>query len=443
MISLNTPIQFSDPLPAHVDLVVIGAGVIGTSTAWYAANRGMSVLLAEKGRVAGEQSSRNWGWIRQQGRDEAELPVMMESNHLWRGLAEKTGEAGLSFTESGCLYLATSAADMQRFEQWSRVAKENGLDSQVLTAREVTQLDQPVEGVWTGGLLTPTDGRAEPWLAVPALARAARNEGVSIIENCAVRTIGTSNGHVSEVFTERGRVSTSAVVLCSGAWSSIFCANLGLDLPQLQVRSTVARVTAASKTIPNISAPGFAIRQRNDGGYSVTSADVVEHYLNSRSFRYLFKFAPLLRKSARDIRLRVKPPVNFPGQWGSDTDWTADDVTPFEQNRVLDPPPSELVLERIRKRLPSFAPSLTDARIEQAWAGMIDVSPDAVPYICEAPNPKGLFLGTGLSGHGFGIGPAVGRILADLVAANDPGHDLERFRFNRFVDGSRIVPGPY
>jgi len=443
MISINTPVQFSDPLPERVDLVIIGAGVIGTSTAWFAANRGMRVLLLEKGRVAGEQSSRNWGWIRQQGRDPAELPIMMESNHIWRGLAEKTGESGLSFTESGCLYLARSQADLKRFEEWEHIAKDHGLNSKVLSTRELTQLEQPVDGPWLGGLLTPGDGRAEPWLAVPALAKAAHREGVSIIENCAARTIGSHNGQVSEVFTEIGKVSTSAVVVASGAWSSVFCANLGVDLPQLSVRSTVAKVSAPDRVIPNVSAPGFAIRQRNDGGYSISSADVVEHYISSRSFRYLTKFTPLLRKSARDVRLRVRSPITYPGQWGSATKWSSSDVSPFEKDRILDPPPSEFVLKRIRERLPTYVPSLTNARIEKAWAGLIDVSPDAVPYICEASNLKGLFIGTGLSGHGFGIGPATGRILADLVASNDPGHNLQRFRFNRFTDGSRISPGPY
>ncbi len=81
------PVRFSDPLPDAVDVVVIGAGVAGTATAYFLAERGVSVLLCDKGRVAGEQSSRNWGWIRQQGRDHAELPIMIDptaSGAVWR-----------------------------------------------------------------------------------------------------------------------------------------------------------------------------------------------------------------------------------------------------------------------------------------------------------------------------------------------------------------------
>ena len=93
--------------------------------------------------------------------------------------------------------------------------------------------------------------------------------------------------------------------------------------------------------------------------------------------------------------------------------------------------------------VPRMAPWLHEAGVAELWAGMIDVTPDAVPYICEAPALPGLIIGTGMSGHGFGIGPAVGRILADLATGRSPGFDLSRFRFQRFTDGSPVVPGPY
>ena len=94
-------------------------------------------------------------------------------------------------------------------------------------------------------------------------------------------------------------------------------------------------------------------------------------------------------------------------------------------------------------RLPRRFPELKGVEIAEAWAGMIDVTPDAVPVLGEDHRIKGLYLATGLSAHGFGIGPAIGRIMADLLAGRDPGHDLSRFRLTRFSDGSEIVPGPY
>ena len=110
---------------------------------------------------------------------------------------------------------------------------------------------------------------------------------------------------------------------------------------------------------------------------------------------------------------------------------------------MLNPEPSPVVLQRTRERLPQRFPELKDVKIAEAWAGMIDVTPDAVPTLGENDRIGGLFIATGLSGHGFGIGPAIGRIMADLVTGRDPGHDLTRFRAQRFFDVSEIIPGPY
>ena len=444
MISQSTPIAFSDPLPDAVDVAVIGAGVIGTATAWFLARRGVKVALLEKGRVAGEQSSRNWGWVRQQGRDAAELPIMMESNRIWRGLAGETGEKDLAFTGAGCVYLAEDERALARFEAWHDLAKRHQLDTRMLSPDEAREAAPGVEGRWAGGMLTPSDGRAEPFVAVPALARAAHRLGVSITESCAVRTVETARGQVRGVHTERGPVRAERVVLAGGAWSTYFAGNAGLDLPQLVVRSTAGRTgPAPDRGLANVAAPGFTVRRREDGGYTVSTGDVAEHYVCARSFRYFAKFLPLMKLSAKDLRLKPKPPAGYPGAWGSKSRWTGDEVTPFERMRVLNPSPSEEVRRRLIERLPRRAPWLHEAGIAEIWAGMIDVTPDAVPYICEAPALEGLFIGTGMSGHGFGIGPGVGRVLADLVLARPPGFDLTRFRFGRFTDGSPVVPGPY
>ena len=133
MITDRSPIAFADELPDEVDVVVIGAGIAGTATAYWLAERGASVLLCEKGRVAGEQSSRNWGWVRQQGRDAAELPIMIESNRLWRELAARTGEADLAFTPCGCVRLFEDEADLRANEAWRDLARQHPLDTRMLS----------------------------------------------------------------------------------------------------------------------------------------------------------------------------------------------------------------------------------------------------------------------------------------------------------------------
>jgi len=444
MITDKAPIRFDDALPEEADVVVIGGGIAGIATAYFLAERGVKVVVCEKGRVAGEQSSRNWGWVRQQGRDKAELPIMMESNRIWSGLAKKTGEKDLSFTQSGCLYLADTEDSLAKFEVWSDIAKEHQLRTQMLSGDEVRDRYPNIAGEWVGGMVTDSDGRGEPFVAVPALARAAQRAGVCIAENCAVRTLDIEAGRVAGVTTERARIRASQVLLAGGAWSTHFAANAGVSLPQLTVRSTVARTSAAPDVYgPNISSPGLTLGRRADGGYSVAGGAHAEHYLTPASFRYFPKFLNVLRATAKEIRLYPAAPKNYPGAWGMKRRWSADEVSPFEKMRVVNPEPSPVALKHIKQLLPKRFPDLRDIKFAESWAGMIDVTPDAVPVLGEVQEKPGLYLATGLSGHGFGIGPAIGRVLADIMTGAMPGHDLTRFRMQRFFDGSPIVPGPY
>ena len=436
MITESTPIAFDDALPEAADVVVIGAGIAGTATAWFLAGQGVRVVLCEKGRVAGEQSSRNWGWVRQQGRDPAELPIMIESNRIWRGLAEQTGEADLAFTRAGCVYLTDSAAGLTKYEAWYETARQHQLDTRLLSKADLEKLLPGVAGPWIGGMATPSDGRGEPFVAVPALARAAKRAGAAVVEGCAVRTLDIAGGRLAGVVTERGRVRCERAVLAGGAWSSQFAANAGIDLPQLAVRSTAARTGPAPDAYgPNVSTPGLALRRRADGGYTVSSGDIAEHYVGWPSFRHLTKYLKLLRLSARDTRVRLKGPSGYPGAWGTARRWTADEESPFERLRVLDPAPLPQAVERIRQRLPQRFPVLAGIPLAEAWAGMIDVTPDAIPVISPVEAIPGFYLSTGYSGHGFGIGPGAGLVTAGMVTGAPATIDLSPFRFDRFAEG--------
>lgn len=436
----NTPIAFQDALPESVDVVVIGAGVIGISTAWFLAESGFSVLVCDKGRVAGEQSSRNWGWIRQQGRDPAELPVVIDSINTWEILSRELNE-DIGFTRQGVLYLAETDAQLAEHEEWLDTAKQHQLDTKILSGAEVDALIKDKPGQWKGGMFTASDGRAEPFIAVPALARALQAHGGRIREDCAVRSIETTAGVVSGVITESGRVGARSVVCAAGAWSTLFMANLGVSLPQLSVRATVARTARAPEIYSGgASVAEIAIRRRADGGYTVASSNTNEHFVGADSFRYFFKFLPALAASVRYIRVR----------FGGDVierlrpvrGWRDDEVSPFERTRVLNPDPSPKALRLMRRGLTRRLPKLADAPFEEAWAGMIDVTPDVVPVMDAVAEYPGLYLATGFSGHGFGIGPGAGRVMADLVMGKPAAHDLSRFRLARFSDGTPMRPGP-
>ena len=117
-------------------------------------------------------------------------------------------------------------------------------------------------------------------------------------------------------------------------------------------------------------------------------------------------------------------------------------MSPFEGVRVLNPAPNMERIGRVQAAMASAFPGLGRPKLRAAWAGMIDTMPDVVPVVDRVAAVPGLVVATGMSGHGFGIGPGMGRVVADLVAGDAVGHDLARFRLSRFSDGSRLVPGP-
>ncbi|SHE48094.1 Glycine/D-amino acid oxidase [Loktanella atrilutea] len=432
---------FRDPLPERADVVVIGGGVIGVMTAWELARDGVSVVLLEKGRVAGEQSSRNWGWVRAQGRDLAELPIMLEAQRMWPKLAEEAGDVGLRTT--GTLYLAEDDAQMARYAGWLAEAERFQVSSRMLDAAQVAEALPGAARGYKGALWTPTDMKAEPWVAVPAFARAAQAAGAVIVEDCAVRMLDLTGGRVTGVVTERGLIGADAVVLAGGAWSSLLLRRHGVAIPQLSVRATVA----ATAPMGDVNLGGavdkrLAWRKRADGGYSLAPAGFHELFVGPDAFRAFGSFTKLLWEDPLGTRLLPMAPRGYPDGWGTPRRWAGNQVSPFERCRVLDPAPNAARVARLARDFAATFPGLGEVRIAQSWAGMIDTLPDVVPVVDHVAALPGLTVCTGMCGHGFGIGPGMGRVAARLATGRDPGHDLTRFRLSRFSDGSRLVAGP-
>ncbi|MGJ5180203.1 NAD(P)/FAD-dependent oxidoreductase [Bradyrhizobium oligotrophicum] len=417
-------------LPAHVDVVVIGGGIIGVSTALSLAERGVSVALCEKGLIGAEQSARNWGWVRQMGRDPAELPLAIESLRIWRGMnARIGGETG--FRQAGIAYLCDTDRDVAMYEEWLKQATSLGLDSRFVRGEALEALIPGMAKPFRAALHTPSDGRAEPLIAAPAIARGAAAQGAHILTNCAVRSIERSAGRVSGCVTERGEIRCSSVVLAGGAWSRLFAGNIGIDLPVLKILGSVARVSSVDG-VPDfaVGAGNFAFRRRLDGGFTVAQRNANIAPITPDSFRLFLDYTPTLIKSWRELTLRIGG--QFFRELSMARSWKSDEVTPFEQIRILDPDPSWRRVDGGVSHLSEAFPAFRDAKITQMWAGLMDVTPDAVPVIAPVGSIPGFHIATGFSGHGFGIGPGAGALMADLVTGSAPRVDPTPFRIERF-----------
>src|SRR5262249_3360376 len=177
----------------RTDVVVVGGGIVGCATAYYLARRGVRVTLLERGEVAGEQSGRNWGFVRQQGRDPFEVPLMMESNRIWRGL-ERGLDADIEWTQGGNLALAATPERVALFEEWLGIARQAGLDTRLVSTREIQALLPGMAREWLAGLYTESDGHAEPTKATQSFAQAAGKHGADLPATCAVLGVETQSG---------------------------------------------------------------------------------------------------------------------------------------------------------------------------------------------------------------------------------------------------------
>ena len=427
-----TSVPNSQKLPKQVDAVIIGAGIAGITTAMELADRGLKIAVCEKGIVAGEQSSRNWGWVRQMGRDPRELPLMQVSLQLWRQMHQRTGE-DVGFRECGIAYLCEDEGKLAKRQKWfDNYAHTFDLSSHMVSAAQAQELAPGSKAKWLGGLYTPDDGRAEPTLAVPAMARAAQKSGVTVTQNCAVRGLQKIGGKISGVVTELGEIRCDNVVLAGGAWSRRFCHNAGIELPQLTVVNSVMRTEATDLGFEtSVAANDFAIRKRLDGGYTVAHATLSVADLLPDSFRLFGQFLPTLKEEWRDFRYRIGH--RFLEEAQLKRKWSDDESSPFEQVRTLDPLPHSSIQSACLKSLHKTLPAFAQVSIAEQWGGVIDVTPDVVPVISEVEGLQGFFMATGFSGHGFGLGPGAGQLMAELVCGDEPCVDPTPFRLNRFL----------
>jgi glycine/D-amino acid oxidase-like deaminating enzyme len=426
----------SEKFPSQAEVVVIGGGIIGVATALSLAQRGIQTVLLEKGTVAAEQSSRNWGWCRRTGRDLRELPLIHKSMKMWEVMNALVGsETG--FRREGILYTSRTEEQRARHLRWVEEARHHDIHSEMLSVAQVGEKLPGLQGSVVGGLWTPLDGRAEPQKATPAMAKYAMSLGVNLQQHCAVRTIEQSAGRVSHVVTEHGVVNCQSVVVAGGAWSRVLMQGMGIDLPQLKVLSTVMRTRPVQSDIAFCASFGnVALRKRLDGGLTIASSAINTADITPDSLRFMKAFFPAFWHERNSLQLRLgKRFVEEALHWQPGH---ADKISIYERIRVLDPHINPAIISQMLASLKQWLPSLGKVQVAQSWGGLIDTMPDAIPVISGVPSLPGLYLATGFSGHGFGIAPAAGQLMADLVTNVTPVVDPSAFRLSRFSDGEQI-----
>lgn len=411
------------------DVIVIGGGIVGCSAAYYAAGKGMRVLLVERDAPGSAQSGRNLGFVRQQNRDFRELSLMIGALRIWEGIEAELGRP-VGWRQGGNLSLAFDEADLISRRDWQRRAvDEFGLDTRMLSASETYALVPQLatgRGV-VGAMYTPTDGKAEPARATRAFFDAALGLGVSVSFGDPVTRIDVSAGKVSGVQIGDRLHRAGMVITAAGAGSAALLRKIGLNLPQEFIRATVARTVASpgERVAACVSGQQTGIRQDVNGAYVISVAGG-EYDLRLDSWRHM-RWYQATRKSNPDAaRIDYLAPVKrlLPHRTNSP-------LADFPPSRDH-PRPEAFRVEQARREFAELFPVLADLEIETSWAGIIDVMPDVIPVLGAVDGVSGLLVATGFSGHGFGPGPMAGKVLSDLAAGQQSPVDITKLSPMRF-----------
>lgn len=429
-------LQRDEPLPSRADVVIIGGGIMGCAAAWYLARQKLRVALLDRAHIASQQSGRNWGFVRRLCRDPLELPLAIEALRLWPGLAAELGhETG--WRQRGCLFLSETQAEQDAFAAWHETAKDRLPDIRLLSPGETAARLPALSQTGHGAIFAADDGQAEPTLATLAFARAAERAGTMLLEECGAMRILTEGGKVCGVETEYGEIRAPAVICAAGAQSFRLLSGLGLSLPQKTVRSTVA----LSEPVPDLGLPcfvglGLGLRQRPDGSCILATDAGTDIDVTLDSLRASSYFLREVLFNRHGFSLKLGTPF---------LDDLHQRLSQPARKRAVRPrnPDVAANLKRVKETQRLFArlfAGVAEPRIVKAWAGNIDVMPDALPVIDTPGERPGLLIATGFSGHGFGLGPAVGQALAALVQGNAPAVDLSPFAASRFEHGTYSRP---
>ncbi|GBD57894.1 NAD(P)/FAD-dependent oxidoreductase [Gluconobacter wancherniae] len=426
---LNT-IRTDPTLPAEADVVIVGAGIVGVSAAYWLARGGMKVVLLEKGSVGAEQSSRNWGWCRQQNRDARELPLSTRSLSLWEDMTTDIGET-LGFKRCGLLYLTNDQAELDGWDRWGIFARGEGVDTRMLSPSEAARRGHATQKKWLGGVWSPSDGIADPSLAAPMIAKGVLKHGGHVIQNCAARGVELSAGAVCGVITERGTIRTRQVVMAGGVWARSFLNQLGINFPQASVRSSILSVKPGATGLPDaLHTTNASVTKRGDGGYTLAISGNGRVDPTPGILKCTVQFLPMFAKRWRQLA----PGGLQAWRYGFDTNrkWSLEQPTPMETTRILDPRPDKNTLRATLENAQALLPELKNAAIQAQWAGYIDSTPDGVPIIDGNSGISGLLVAAGFSGHGFGIGPGAGHLVADIILGRTPITEIKQYKLSRF-----------
>jgi sarcosine oxidase, subunit beta len=422
-------------LPEAADVVVVGAGICGVTAAETLAQRGARVVVVEKDLGPGlEQSGRAQGAIRVQGREAAELPLAMESLEIWKSVAEHGEEFELRF--GGNLYFCTDEDEVRRATELRDIGLANGFaDVRLLTPDEAREIVPAARGEFVAAMWSPGDAQCLPRAATEFFAKRAAAAGATFSYSTLATRIIEADGAIRGLETSRGTIDAPAIVATGGVWTAHLAATAGVQVPVMPVALSQCETEPVEPLIgPTLRCFQFGARQRPNGQISMSAGmnTIVDHYLSLASLRQVRLWTRRYLANRKAIRLHV--------DWARVTrELRARSVTAAEHmEQPVERAANQKLMHASLEAAGRMIPRLRDVRISRYWAGVIDMSPDGLPILDGSTGLDGLVVVTGLSGHGLALGPAIGRIAAELATEGRTDRPIDQFSLHRFEAATPI-----
>jgi glycine/D-amino acid oxidase-like deaminating enzyme len=380
----------SAELPAHADVIVIGAGIVGCSAAYHLAGAGAgAVLVLDREDAVGRGSTGACaGGFRQQFTSEVNVRLSQASLPMILGFEQEHG-IPVTIAQDGYLFLVRDEVAWEGFLRGVELQRSLGVPVEVLDPSDAAALVPGIERTGlVGATFGPQDGIADPAALTQGYATLARGAGATFALGTTVRAIELGDdGAIAGVRTDGGAVGASAVVLAAGAWSGALAATAGVDVPI----EPVPRVVVTTDGFPGVPARRTLVIDAETSFYFHREGDGV------------------LMGMAGEDRPSFDTSV--------DERFVADELIP---------------------RAVEVFPPVAEAGVRSSWVGLYEMTPDRHPIIGPAPAP-GLFIAAGFSGHGFQHGPIVGKLIAELIAGGAAhSMDVARLALDRFTTGDLV-----
>jgi sarcosine oxidase subunit beta len=381
-------------LPREAEVVVVGGGCMGASTAFHLARREVDVVLIEKGHVASGATGHSGALVRQHYEARIGIRLARDSLAFFQRFAKETGFS-CDFRNTGFLS-GSRERDLPAFDALLELLRSEGVHAERLSPSDAKAMEPQLEVSDYAALVhDPDAGYADPIATANGFAAAAAADGAKVFDDRAVTSIATKSGHVTGVkIRGHGTIRSERVVVAAGNWTPGLVAAIGPRLPVRYVRGEVAilRRPFGFGAPPRIHFDFYGNTYSRPEG----DKDTLAGYMDTDP-----------RKTMRDFEL----------------------VETLPASRVRD----------IRARLAKRFPRMAEAQPRGGWAGAYDVTPDSYPIV-DRYGPAGLSIAVGFSGHGFKLSPEVGRLLAEQVATDRRPESLEPLRESRFREGLLIRP---